>query len=120
MSLSNHWYTSNTLRKHGHVINCNFFTAVKTIIFRCKIVFVFLFLLKTLTVGRGCQARGTNGCKVKAGVTDEFLTFCLPRRQTLVWNSDTLQPFFLFIIWGIVGRHNVRHVDLLTFAVASF
>ena len=40
-------------------------------------------------------------------------------RQTLVWNSDTLQPFFLFIPWGIVGRHNVRHVHLLTFAVAS-
>ena len=40
-------------------------------------------------------------------------------RQTLVWNRDTLQPFFLFITRGIVGRHNVRHVDLLTFAVAS-
>ena len=28
------------------------------------------------------------------------MCFCLPR-ETIVWNSDTLQPFFLFITWGL-------------------
>ena len=33
-------------------------------------------------------------------VTYYSFLFAAFTRQTLVWNSDTLQPFFLFITWG--------------------
>ena len=33
-------------------------------------------------------------------------------RQTLVWNSDTLQPFFLFITWGKTQCTSCVFVDI--------